>query len=220
MVEFHPNLKIPTEAEFEALLLERFNLFHKNRSYSTSAKAQDFTDFQSAVEHIMFAKSRQPHVLITINPRPGITYEDFSDKVQFICEKYFHWSIHSYEIRSAPDTGMHAHIVGLIKLQYQNSNFSRIKTNFVPTMCGNAQHVDIRYINDKDVQKSIKYIRKDTTAKSKAAGNLATIAWRKELNIPRQIILGDIPTCLSPDSELIINSEKNNSQIISLTDGL
>lgn len=176
-----------------------------NYNFTIGKKATSFVDFNDKVQEIQYNKSRTEYCLLTINPKLTVTLDEFQDKVNALIEKYFSWSIHTFEIRQSPDIGLHCHIIAKIKSQYNNSNFTRCKTMFVPTMCGNAKHVDIRYVQDSELPKCLSYITKTVVSKSKKAAHDATILWRAANLLPDHAITGDIPTCLSPPTIELIN---------------
>lgn len=187
------------------LTAKRVKLAASNYAFSIRNKAQSFVDFNDTVQELQYSKSRTPYCLITINPKPEVTLTQLQDAVNALIPNYFTWSIHTFEIRKAPDLGLHAHLLGYILPSKQTPNFSRIKNSLVPTLCGNTKHVDIKYVPQHELENTYSYITKTKVAKSKKAANDATITWRSSNDLPTTYTSGDTPTCLSPPTiELII----------------
>lgn len=191
-----------SQFELEEMIKKRIGSCNRDSAAATSKKAHAFVAFNDKVEEIQFSKSQTPYCLVTINPKPEITYDQFQEKVDSVIAKVFDWSIHAYEIRSVPDQGLHCHIIAKIKDKYLTSNFARVvKSPFVPVICGTVKHIDIKYVSQKELSACKSYITKTKVAKSKKIANDATVAWRLANDIPLMITTGDIPTCLSPDPE-------------------
>lgn len=198
-----PNLD-PSEESFAKMLRENIEQYTRDRQISARSKARNFVDFTDEVVALQTAASMTEYVFITINPKPEITYEEFSPKIETLVQKCFDWSMHVFEIRQAPDQGLHCHLVARIKPKYHNSNFARtVKNPFVPAICGNPKAIKIDYLPKSELPKVKSYITKAKVSKSKKAANDATLAWRLDNQVPLCITYGDIPTCLSPDPELI-----------------
>lgn len=193
-----------SEFEFDAMLRKKIEAYKRDRDVNIHNKAKAFVDFTDEVVALQTSASMTEYAFITVNPKPEITFEDFSEKIEALVQKCFDWSMHVFEIRQAPDQGLHCHLIGRIKEKYYNSNFARtVKTPFVPKVCGNAKAIKIDYIPKKELVKVKSYLTKAKVAKSKKAANDATLAWRLDNDIPLCITSGDIPTCLSPDTQLI-----------------
>lgn len=165
---------------------------------SSRGKAGDQINYEDAYEEIKISRSRTPYCLVTINPKPDVDLEELRSVCEDAFSEYFAWYIWSYEIRSAPDKGIHCHCVARILDRKNNTNFYRFKTKF-STIVGNPKHVDIRFLPDNQLEKSAQYVKKETVAKSKQASHEATIAWREENDIEEFYFLGDVPTCLVAD---------------------
>lgn len=159
-------------------------------------KAYNQHDFETAYQTIQIQKKGTPYFFVTINPRPGTTFEQLHAKITTMVKnpdiKDPYWS---YELRKTGD--LHAHIY--FQVDKYNKNFVQraIKKHFVPDLCQNKKHVYVKWILKDDIQKVKDYIAKKTVAKSKKEADELTIQWRKSNNI-LEIYTGDNDTCLSP----------------------
>lgn len=179
---------VPSEQRLIQLIDERIEKFWRDRNASVREKARTFVDAEEEASKIRFSRSRTPYWFVTINPKPEVSIELLHNQiVSVLSNPEITDVLWSYEIRSAPDQGLHAHL--LFKCEKLDDNFCKrkIKAPFVPSICGTLKHVHIRWITEAELEATKAYIRKDTTTKSKKAGNAATIAWRLQLGIPSQL---------------------------------
>lgn len=196
---------VPSQLELDALIEKRIALYKQSQTATARQKAGEYVEFQQEVFRLTNPKNtRQPWCLITINPREGVEYELLDDKVEYMVEDWFTWSVRTYELSK---TGrLHCHLLGLIKPEKQNANFYRIKGPFISeTMCENVKHIDVRYVTKEDLKRTYSYITKAIVGNSKQEAHVRTLKWREENRIPETIPRGDIPTCLSPPTLGLIN---------------
>jgi len=91
------------------------------------------------------AEIETPYWFVTINPKPEVDIELLHNTIvhvlsqEQISEPYW-----SYEIRDAPDQGLHAHL--LFKCNVLDDNFCKrkIKAPFVPEIC---VHLNMSILN-------------------------------------------------------------------------
>jgi len=89
-------------------------------------KARTFVDVEDEAAKIRFSRNRTPYWFVTINPKPEVDIELLHNTIvhvlsqEQISEPYW-----SYEIRDAPDQGLHAHL--LFKCNVLDDNFCKRK---------------------------------------------------------------------------------------------
>lgn len=195
---------VPSQEELDSLEKQRIAQFLQDQSGKAKIKASEYVEFQQQVFQIINPKNtRQPYCLITINPREGVDFEEFDNKIEEMAD-WLSWSVRTYELSK---TGrLHCHMLGEIHPRHQNVNFHRIKSPVISsTMCENVKHVDIRYVPKTELKKTYSYITKAIVGNSKQEAHKLTLKWREEKCIPEVFTRGDIPTCLSPPTLGLIN---------------
>lgn len=175
-----------------------FKRFQADNIQKAKSKASDQLDFEEAYSSIKTSRQRTPFVWITVNPKPNTSVEDLKLVCDSTFSTYLSWYVYAFEIRKAPDQGLHVHCLGQIYESRQNGNFSRIKNPFM-SFCGNLKHIDIKYVDSGEIENVYSYLQKSKVAKSKKQGNDATKKWRTDNNIDPLYIEGDLPTCLVPE---------------------
>jgi len=178
---------VQSERELEELCLKQLLRFQRDRNATVREKARTFVDVEDEAAKIRFSRNRTPYWFVTINPKPEVDIELLHNTIvhvlsqEQISEPYW-----SYEIRDAPDQGLHAHL--LFKCNVLDDNFCKrkIKAPFVPEICGTLKHVHIKWITEAELSAVKSYIRKGYTSKSKKAGNKATLEWRQREGIPAE----------------------------------
>lgn len=134
--------------------------------------------------------TKPPYQLITINPKPGITYLELSSKVEkLVSKKTVSSYIYCYEVRKSQDDtfeGLHCHI--LLKYDDKPYNFKRgVKSTFKHICNVNDDRIlNFKFVSEEFLQSKIDYILGIKTESKKASID-ATIAWR---------LLNDIPSVL------------------------
>lgn len=198
----HEHFDWPSVDDLERQSVARFAAEAKSKAHT---KASDQVAFEDAYSEIKISKGRTPFCLMTINPKPEITFAELEQTLINACDVYFVWYVYSFEIRSKPDQGLHCHVLAQIKEKKQNRNFSQIKDYFYPVMCGNKKHIDVRYVKSDELEKVFEYIQKTRVAKSKKSAVEATLSWREENGIDPYYSVGDLPTCLVPPTQDLIS---------------
>jgi len=189
---------VPSQLELDTLEHQRIMLFKGENHSVARQKASDYVEFQQEVFRLTNPKNmRQPWCLMTINPKEGVEYTLLNDKLEDILDDWFIWSVRTYELSK---TGrLHCHLLGEIKPNKRNANFYRIKNPFVSSdLCGNAKHIDVRFVTKEDLKRTYSYITKAIVGTSKLEAHVLTLKWREENDVQEVFTRGDIPTCLSP----------------------
>jgi len=202
------------ENELLHIIRKRFNSFKRDDKVKTSTKARAFVDFTDTVEEIQSSKSATPHILLTVNTKPGITLFQLQGVVEAFCLRYLDWAYYAFEIRALPFNGLHVHMLAQIKVERRNTNFSRFKQIFYPSVCGSKHDaiINVKYIDESEFKKCQSYIDKTVVSKAKKAKNDATLEWRDTNGIAPYVIYGDIPSCLSPTLTIEESPEIDLSQ--------
>lgn len=188
----------------EEIVEAGFRRFQGENKAKAHSKASNQVDFEEAYSQIKTSRARTPFAWITVNPKPSTSFEDLKEVCDEAFSKYFAWYAYAFEIRKAPDGGMHCHCLGQIYENRQNKNFSCIKDHF-RNMIGNLKHVDIRYVSSDEIEKVWSYLNKTYQAGSKKPAYKATLDWREDNGIESIYIEGDLPTCLVPDPSNLIS---------------
>lgn len=196
---------IPSQLEIDTIAQTKIESLRKDLNVDRSLRANDYVGFQRKVFEIYNPKNlRQPYVLMTINPIEGVDFLEFDAQIENTVDSWFEWCVRTFELSK---TGrLHAHILACVKPGKRNGNFGRIKDAYIKqSLCGNAKHIDIRYVPEEQLQKTYSYITKQVCSDSKSLAHQLTLKWREENRIPPLFSRGDIPTCLSPLSTELIN---------------
>lgn len=124
-------------------------------------------------------------VFLTINPRPGVTFNELNTLVQkFHKKKFVKEYFGVYEIRKGPDEGLHYHIV----FRYDCRPFDMtkaVKKQFMSVVgdMNNYHQVNIKYLKSELINDKINYMLGNKT-KKKQSGVNDTKFWREKNNIP------------------------------------
>lgn len=175
------------EAELQEIIDRQYKSFSSSRKISNVAKAHDFVETQEAITRIQYSKKRTPYWYVTINPKPDVSIELLHNTIVHVLQDPLitdpYWV---YEIRSAPDQGLHAHILFTCNA---DNNFCdrKLKAPFVPEICGTKKHVCVKWIEQSELDAVRSYMKKTTVARSKKVANDATIAWRTSNSIPTEL---------------------------------
>lgn len=176
---------LTSEEQLNQIIDQRIKLYNRDHEANVRNKARTLVDVTDEAEKIRYSRKRTPYWFLTINPKPGISLEELHNKiVQVLSNPYITDQLWSYEIRSPPDIGLHAHV--FFRCVHIDDNFCKrkIKAPFVPDICGNLKAVHIRWIDIDEVKSVQAYIRKDTVSKNKTQAHTATIQWREQQGIP------------------------------------
>lgn len=178
---------LTSESQLNQIIDHRIRLYNRDHEANVRHKARTLVDITDEAEKIRYSRKRTPYWFVTINPKPGVSLKELHDKiVDVLSNPYITDQLWSYEIRQAPDLGLHAHM--FFRCGFLDDNFCKrkIKAPFVPDICGNLKAVHIRWIDIDEVKSVQAYIRKDTVSKSKSKANEATLQWREQRGIPMQ----------------------------------
>lgn len=122
-------------------------------------------------------------VLLTINPKPGITFQELDKKIQkFTKRKFIKSYKYVYEIRKEGGKGLHCHIV--LHYTCKPYDLKRASRSTFKDICevNNPSILNIRYIEPEDLQQKISYIQGNKQDKKLKSVKL-TKQWRLENNI-------------------------------------
>lgn len=127
---------------------------------------------------------KHPYALITINPRPDSDLQEFVELVhKSIKKKWITEYIYTFEQRGTKEdkygTGHHCHML-LYREGKRPSELSREFHNTFKHLIGNAKHIDIRYVSEKDADNCRAYINGDKKDEKKKAKCEADDLWRTE----------------------------------------
>ena len=217
---------VPSWLDFCVLEAQQIRNFNKSREFAIHSTALKFVEVQEEILQIQYSKKRTKYWFVTINPKASIEIKDLHNKIVTMLDRpEVVDCLWTYEIREAPDKGLHAHICfQTSKIMDANFVNRKIKQQFVPSMCGNTKHVDVRWPDSlAEYDKCKEYATKKTSSKKKKPGVLATLKWRKDNRIhdkftedhllvwsslsPRQL-----ETDLSLCSTLVRSSDRARSQ--------
>lgn len=132
-------------------------------------------------------KEKSNYVFITINPSPDSSLEKFVSTVhKSVTKKWVTYYLYSFEQRGTLDndycTGHHCHML-LYREGKRPSEIAREFRNTFKSFIGNPQHVNIKYISDKDVEKVTNYIKGIKKDEDKQEKIEADIAFRKLMGL-------------------------------------
>lgn len=123
--------------------------------------------------------SKPPYCFLTVNPRREVSLAELQKKVKKLLNKkttkeYFL----VYEIRKAPDEGLHVHI--LLRYTSRPSDFRRNTKNTFKDICdsNNTHCLNFKFIQENLLKDKVDYMLGDKKDSKKTAVE-ATIAWRK-----------------------------------------
>lgn len=190
------------KAEFEKRAMQ----YAHRHSMKIRQKARDYVDTFDQVQAIRYAQKRTPYWFVTINPKPEVTVEQLHDKiVEVLSQPEVSNPLWSYEIRQAPDSGLHAHL--LFECHVINDNFCKrkIKAPFVPEICGTMKHVCTKWVSQEELPAVRSYIKKTIATKSKKSADKATKQWRLD---------NEIPSSLDEDHLLVWSSMVQNEPLM------
>lgn len=191
----------------DEIIDKRFKAFMADQKIGTLKKASDFLNVQDKIQELTYSRKRTPYWFITINPKPEVDYDDFHNRIlDLVTNESVSEYLYSFEVRNSDHTGLHAHV--LLECHTTDKNFAdrKIKKLFVPELCGNPKHVDIKWVSYDQLPEVVSYIKKDKVSRSKKASNDATLDWRSTNNIPAYIVEGEHLTCLcSPPNLILLN---------------
>lgn len=128
--------------------------------------------------------SKPRNIFLTINPKPGHDeFKEFSELIdKFTKKKTIVSATWVYEIRKAPDKGLHCHM--LLKYNNRPFDFKTSTKKYFSKCCDskNPQCLNFRYVEEDDCHEKIEYMQGSKT-KSKLPLVEATKKWRKDNNI-------------------------------------
>lgn len=128
--------------------------------------------------------TKSPFVFLTINPRPGITFNQLKQSTEkFVIKKWINTYFYVYEIRKAPDHGLHMHM--LFHHRQRPYDMKKALHKCFMNICNvNDYNIcNIKHVSEDIISDKISYLmgqKKD----SKLLGVNATVAWRIKNNIP------------------------------------
>lgn len=181
------SLQSAHDEELEKIIQRQFAAWVASRRIQNNSKAHDFVEVQEAITRIQYSKKRTPYWFVTVNPKPEVTLELLHNTIvhilldESIVDPYW-----VYEIRKAPDEGLHAHVLFTANVD-QNFCDRKLKAPLVPNICGTKKHVDVKWIQQSELEAVKSYMKKTTVSRSKKAARDATIAWREENSIPTEL---------------------------------
>lgn len=177
-----------SEEQLNQIIDRRIRLYNLDHQANVRNKARTLVDVTDEAEKIRYSRKRTQYWFVTINPKPGVSLKELHNKiVEVLSNPSITDQLWSYEIRQAPDIGLHAHIYFRCAMLDDNFCKRKVKSPFVPDICGNLKAVHIRWIDIDEVPAVHAYIRKDSVTKSKKKPNEATIQWREQQGIPMQM---------------------------------
>jgi len=177
---------VPSQRELDQLIDKRIRLHAASNSIKNKQKARDFVEVQEEILQIQYSRSRTKYWFVTINPKSSVKLKTLHNAiVKMLQHPEIVECLWTYEIREAPSKGLHAHICFQTE-RIMDANFvqRKIKSLFVPKMCGNTKHVDVRWPESaEEFEKTKEYITKKKVSKSKRKGHTATLQWRKDQGV-------------------------------------
>lgn len=178
---------VPSNLDLYLIEKRQAKRFNSDRKVTLMQKAVDFVDVQDNITLINWKRKRTPWWFVTINPKPEVSVERLHNAlVQVLGNSNISELLWCYEIRKAPDQGIHAHV--LFKCLVTDNNFAnrKIKQPLLD-LVGNTKHICIKWVEDAELPKVRDYIKKNTVAKSKKQAHEATLAWRLKNEIPDEL---------------------------------
>ena len=127
--------------------------------------------------------SKPRTVFLTVNPKPGIKFTEISSRIEgYVKKKIVSNAQWVFEIRKAPDNGLHCHI--LLTYTGRPYDFKTATKKYFASICDskNPKILCFRYVEDSDVNSKKEYmsgIKQD----KKLPGVKATLTWRKKNKI-------------------------------------
>jgi len=127
--------------------------------------------------------TKSKYVFMTINPKPGITFSVLKKLIEkFVSKTFITQYYYVYEIRKAPDSGLHCHVLFHYTCRPADmKKSSQTLFNHVGDV-KNPCCLNIKYIVEELIPQKISYMGGTKTVK-KMAGVKATIEWREKNNI-------------------------------------
>lgn len=177
---------VPTALENAVMLARRIRAFGADYKRSVHKTARKFVDVQEEILQIQYSRKRTHWWFVTINPKPTISVETLHNTIVTMLDRpEIVDCLWTYEIREAPDKGLHAHICFRTNRIMDNNFVNRkIKSLFIPDICLNSKHVDVRWPESAaEYAKAKSYAQKTVVSKGKKASNDATKSWRALENI-------------------------------------
>lgn len=123
------------------------------------------------------------NVLLTVNVKPGVSFEELRAKVEKFVNrtiiKHYHYA---YEIRKEGGEGLHCHM--MLRYDCKPYDLKRSAQSTFNSVCQvkNPSILNIRWVEDEDVQSKIEYLSGNKQDKKIIAVKL-TLEWRKKHGI-------------------------------------
>lgn len=173
--------------DLEDIIKKHIAEYAKSVKIQNYQKASNYVEVQNDIAEIQWRRNRTNNWFVTINPKPEYQslakfrplVDEFAKKFRAVC-----WT---YEIRSdAKPYGLHCHMMLYQPMNRQTKNtVTNIKRFWTRRgVCGNAKHIDIKYVDNDQVQNTYDYMKKTNAPKSKKKANDLTILWRKKNKVP------------------------------------
>ena len=177
---------VPTHLQDACKIQERIRKFTADRKAQVHKTALTFVEVQEEILQIQYSKKRTKYWFVTINPKASVTVEELHNTiVEMLDRPQVVDCLWTYEIRKAPKEGLHAHVC-FETSEVMDSNFvnRKVKSLFVPKLCGTPKHVDVKWPDSQqEYEKCKQYAKKTTVSKGKKDANSATVKWRKDQKI-------------------------------------
>ena len=152
------DILLPEEVEY--LAATRIDSFNRDRKAAVREKARTFVDTSDQAELIRFQRKRSPNWFVTINPRPEVDWDELhATIIDVLSQPEITDPLWCYEQRNE-NGGLHAHILLTTSNTTDNFYNRKFKGAFIPELCQTPDHVVIKYVPDKDIEKVKSYIRK------------------------------------------------------------
>lgn len=123
------------------------------------------------------------YVLLTINPKPGVSLKELAVKVEKFVQRCFIKSyMYVYEIREEGGGGLHCHM--LLHYTCKPYDLKRASRSTFKELCdvNNPAILNQRFVEPEILQQKINYLKGDKQDKKKKAVEF-TKAWRLQQNI-------------------------------------
>lgn len=175
-------------SRLDQAVLEAQRIRSFSRDYRAKVKktARTYVDVQEEILQIQYSQSRTCYWFVTINPKSTVPISELHNMiVKMLDRPEVVDCLWTYEIREAPDKGLHAHVCFQTD-KIMDSNFvnRKIKNLFHPKLCGHKKHIDVKWPDSaEEYQKCKDYATKKMVSKKKKQSNTATIDWRKKNHI-------------------------------------